>query len=236
MPVEERELTIFVDLDGTQNRVSRICNVPVPVFSVGTMVSLLCRDFSVPPTKRPLREVVVRGGLMERLNIWFHGTRPLTDDSEQGLRALADMRDTFRNMGKEIRIEVLTGRQPYLHGLTHRQLRPRTEGIYRYFDDVRLNTFDTSTGFKEIEIEIEVGKGRNVVLIDDDEMASQKAARVQNLCQPGQKVEVFEIANISNCNWLLRHARVERPDNMTRVSRFSQAAIMIRQMVYSGRL
>ncbi len=232
MPFQERGLTIFVDLDGTQTRGRQIGPLLVPVVSIATMRDLLSKKFSISPTPRPLRESRPSSRLVIAVNTWFHSNRPLTEDSNKGLIQLADMRDSLK--GRDIIIEVLSGRQPYLHQLTGEQLADRLKW---YFDSIRLNTSGTSTGFKEMEVEDEVvNKKRNVVLIDDDEKASQKVARIQDLCVDGQKVMVLEIGNISNKDGLLKYAGIKRPDNIKRVATFTQAVSIIKSRVYAGQL
>ncbi len=232
MPIRQEGLTIFVDLDGTQNTGRTVGPVTLPLVSLGTAFGLAWGGFALPPEDQELKEARISWGLKEALNIWFHTNRKLTDSSEEGLWQLADLRDTFRS--KNISIEILSGRQPYLHALTRRQLLSRVQN--GFFDGVRLNTTDSSTGFKELQSISEVERGRSVVLMEDDVRAALRVARVQDLCTSDQSVAVYLLNNLSNHPLLLRRAGVILPENVRRVSTFNQAAIQIRHQVFSGSL
>lgn len=223
----ERKLsgtTIFVDLDGTQNRF-QIGPFPFPVVSIGTMKHLLKRDFPAEPKTGEDFPYIIEGNLKEKLDHIWHSDRPLTTDSADGLQILAYMRDMFPGSG--ISIEVLSGRKRHLHDMTRRVLSERR--IKGYYDAINLNTFHGSVVFKE-----KAGNGaliagrKNVVLIDDDLAAADRFAGLQEFCHPGQNVLVELIDNPSNHPWLVRRSGYEMPDNIQRARTFLQAATNIR--------
>lgn len=229
---QERGLTIFLDLDGTQNSGRQLGPISLPLFSLGTAYELLIGRLSLPSTGVALKEARVKGNWKEALNTWFHTNRSLTKDSELGLADLVTLREAFR--GRSISIETLSGRQPYLHSLTREQLEARIAA--GYINGIRLNTSDSSSGFKEDEVIKEVKKGRNVVLVEDDAEAGLRVARVQEVCEEGQRVEVMMLDNLSNSDWLLSHAGIILPGNITRVPSFTHAAYVIRNKVFGGQL
>lgn len=232
MSAQERGITVFFDIDNTQNQGWGIGPVRLPLIPWKTTLGLLRGNFSVPGIGQPMPEVeVVHSGLVARVNGVWHGMRSFTEDSEMGL---AVFQAYAQRSDRQIETAILSGRDLALHEMTRRELE--SSGRMRFFNAVHLSTVRSSSGFKERVATEKIQEGRNVVLIEDDLGAALRVGQLIELCEEDQTVMVFLLRNFSNREWFLNRAGVVVPENVKLVSSFSIATKEIVEAIGAGRL
>ena len=221
MSAAERGITVFVDIDGTQNRLA-----PPPV---KTAVALFRGKLTLPLKDKPLEGAKPKRGVGRMLSLFLHGIRPFSRSSQEGLEIF---KQTAQATERTIKLAVISGREFELHEMTRRRLLKA--GRMDYLEEVRLSTVKSSSGFKEYEIRQEVEKGNAAVLVEDDLLAALRVERI-NEDYEDNPVLVYLLRNPSNAQWLRRRGNVELPENVVPVGSFQEAANDFAIRVAKGR-
>lgn len=221
MPTQERGITVFLDIDGTQNV------APPPL---KTALSLCLGKFSVPPRNVDLKEAIPNTGIKRMWSVFFHSIRPFTKDSLLGLNLL---KQTAQESNRDIVLAVISGREIELHEMTRAGLI--NSGRMNYFQEIHLNTVTSSSGHKEREAKTKVEEGNVVVLIEDDLRAALRVARI-NENHENNSVLVYLIKNLSNAKWLIKRGKVNLPENVIIVKSLQEAAYDFRKRIQENKL
>ncbi len=225
----ERKLVMKVDLDNT---------FLWGPFSIGTTVALLTGNYKVPEVgdlklpDEPLKEKGLKGKIHWGAENFWHFLR---FPKKAAVKALSETRNVAEQYGREIQIDVSSGRKPFLHALTYWRLK----GYYppegqqwngELFNEVHLNPGVKSPRFKGGDSCQAITMGHIVINVEDDPQAAETEAGVNAL--------VF--LSVSRLNlpakiWVARH-RDNMPPNIIPFRNFKEIPLEIAARLEDGRL
>lgn len=210
--------------------------------SVGTIVALVSRRYNVPEVgdlilpDSPHYNRGVKGFLDRHVDTRWHVWRKPKESAvkfTEGLRVLAE-----RN-GREIEIDVGSGRKPHLHKITYDRLKglhppegaPRTVEL---LNNVFLNPGVKSPRFKGHLGRKATNEGYVTVYVEDDPQAAETEAEHCNLVY--LLSHWYNIPTWRSLLWWGRRSRGKLPENIVRVRSFSHAMRDFETRLDDGRL
>lgn len=201
MPGEKLQVTqVTFDMDGVF--------VPGPV-PTETLRKLVCANFRISPEEYVLGYYPEPRTLLRRAwaayDYYSHSRRQVTDESVKAVERLVILR---KELGLDLQIGILTGRDPAKHDLSRRVLE--RGGVMPDVSNMLLfNGGGKSALWKEMN-----ARGKGHFHFEDDLEPSLRMA--------AKGTVVYMLSNLSNRDWLLRRNGITLPPNVVRVANITE--------------